>query len=382
MAEDIASDTFLAALETWTFKGIPENPTAWLYVVAKNKARNAMQRDRVFAEKIAGKASLVNDPSAEIDIDWSDDNITDSQLKMLFAICHPTIPVEAQVGLSLRILCGFGIDEIADAFLTNKEVINKRLFRAREKLRVENIRIEFPQASEIRKRTDAVLTTLYLLFNEGYYSQSRDVVLREDLCLEAMRLVRLLIDHEHTNIPATRALLALMCFHASRFKARTDEHGGMVLYADQDDTLWDRELIARGVYYLHLAAQGTKLSKYHIEAAIAYWMTVRTESLEKWNSILQLYDQLLQLEYSPVAALNRTYAFSKIHGKMKAISEAEKLKLLDNRFYFMLLGELYTGINGDYAKKNFTEALSFAKNQAERRIIQARIDALAVDAGR
>src|SRR5205085_1298694 len=138
---------------------------------------------------------------------------------MLFAICQPSIAVEAQIGLALRILCGFGIDEIANAFLTNKETVNKRLFRAREKLRSENIRVELPSDAALQGRMDAVLLTLYLLFNEGYYSESHDVIFREDLCFEAMRLVKLLNDNESTNLPAANALLARMCFHASRIPA-------------------------------------------------------------------------------------------------------------------------------------------------------------------
>jgi len=150
----------------------------------------------------------------------SDKNITDSQLQMLFAVCHPSISTEAQIGLSLRILCGFGIDEIANAFLTNKETINKRLSRAKEKLRLEKVQIEFPGEAEINKRLETVLTTLYLLFNEGYYSESEDTIVREDLCQEAMRLTYLLIENEQTNQPNVNALLSLMCFHSSRFAAR------------------------------------------------------------------------------------------------------------------------------------------------------------------
>jgi RNA polymerase sigma-70 factor (ECF subfamily) len=185
-AEDIASETFLSALETWPYKGIPENHTAWLYTVAKNKAKNYFARNHLFAEKIAKQVKTLSTDKEEIQIDLSDKNITDSQLQMLFAICHPSIPAEAQIGLALRILCGFGIDEIADAFLTNKETINKRLFRAKEKLRIEKIPIQFPASVEINDRLENILTTLYLLFNEGYYSESNESIIRQDLCLEAM----------------------------------------------------------------------------------------------------------------------------------------------------------------------------------------------------
>jgi len=376
IAEDIAGETFLSALETWPYKGIPENPAAWLYSVAKNKAKNYINREHIFTEKVAGQIKSATPLTEEMIIDLSEKNITDSQLQMMFAICHPAIPVESQIGLALRILCGFGIDEIANALLTNKETINKRLFRAREKLRLEKVTIEFPDARKINQRIEPVLTTLYLLFNEGYYSESQDNILREDLCLEAMRLTYLLIENEHTNQPAVNALLSLMCFQSSRFAARKDERGEAILYNDQDEKLWNMELIEKGVYFLNLSAQGNEISKYHIEASIAYWHTKKKDSKEKWESILQLFNQLLQIEYSPIAALNRTYALSKANGKAEAIVEAEKLNLADNHFYYTLLGELYTGINNGKAKQNFQKALSLAKTLTDRQTIQKKIEKL------
>ncbi len=374
VAEDIASETFLSALETWTFNGVPKNPTAWLYYVAKNKAKNHLIRDRVFAEKISGQ---LNHSTYEVpEIDLSDENITDSQLQMLFAICHPSISTDAQISMSLRILCGFGIDEIANALLTNKETINKRLFRAKEKLRLEKIQLEFPCEAEVDSRLETVLKILYLLFNEGYYSESEDSIIREDLCLEAMRLTYLLLENKQTNQTSANALFSLMCFHASRFEARKNIKGEIILYQDQDETLWNYELISKGAYYLHLAARENKISKYHLEAGIAYWHTQKSETLEKWENILQLYNQLLQIEYSPIAALNRTFALSKVNGKHEAVSEAEKLKLADNHFYFMLLGELYQDLDNEKAKQHFRTALSLARTQTDRKTIQKRIDNL------
>ena len=376
VAEDIASETFLSALETWTYKGIPENPVAWLYTVAKNKAKNHITRSHLFTEKIAPQIKHSSPAELEIAIDLSDKNITDSQLQMLFAICHPSISTEAQIGLSLRILCGFGIEEIANAFLLNKETINKRLYRAKEKLRLEKVKIEFPPEEDINKRLETVLTILYLLYNEGYYSESQDSVLREDLCKEAMRLTHLLIENEQTNQPAVNALFALMCFHSSRFPARKNENGEIILYQDQDESLWDHELITRGVYFLKQASQGIKISKYHLEANIAYWHTIKADTKEKWENILQLYNRLLQIEYSPIAALNRTYALSKANGKQEAIAEAEKLDLRDNHFYFTLLGELYTGIDNEKAKQFFQSGFSLAKTQADKQTIQKKMENL------
>jgi RNA polymerase sigma-70 factor (ECF subfamily) len=311
-----------------------------------------------------------------MEIDLSEQNVFDSQLQMMFAICHPSISAEAQIGLSLRILCGFGIDEIASAFLTNKETINKRLFRAREKLRIEKVKIELPSKDEIDARLDTVLTTLYLLFSEGYYSESQDEVLREELCFEAMRLTQLLTENGKTNLPKVNALLGLMCFHASRFEARKNTNGEITLYEDQDENVWNQQLISKGVYFLKLSSQGNQISKYHLEAGIACWHTQKEDTREKWENILQLYNLLLQIEYSPIAALNRTYALSKARGKQEAIIEAEKLNLSNNHYYFTLLGELYKGIDNDKAKKNFEKALSLARTSADKKTIQIQIDQL------
>jgi RNA polymerase sigma factor (sigma-70 family) len=376
IAEDIASDTFLQATETWGLKGLPENPTAWLYTVSKNKAKDYLKHNTIFTRKIVQDIKRSSTQTEEIEIDLSNKNILDSQLQMMFAICHPAISGEAQIGLSLRILCGFGIEEIADAFLSNKETINKRLFRAKEKLRTENVKIEFPKATEINKRLETVLTTLYLLFNEGYYSQSQNTTLRKDLCFEAMRLTHLLTENEQTNQPFVNALLSLMCFHASRFEARINQNGEIILYEDQDTNLWNAALIRKGEYYLNLAAKGAELTKYHIEAAIAYWHTIKKDTIEKWENILQLYNKLLQIEYSPIAALNRTYALSKANGKEEAIAEAEKLKLTNNHLYHSLLGNLYTNIDNAKALYHLQTALSLTKSTAEKIVISDKIAAI------
>lgn len=376
LAEDIVSETFLQAIETWPHHGIPDNPSAWLYAVAKNKAKNQLKRQQLFQGKIMPDLMNARGQSQELELDLSPQNITDSQLQMLFAICHPAIPLEAQIGLALRTLCGFGIDEIATAFLSNKETINKRLFRAREKLRQEKVAIEIPGAMAIQERLASVLTTLYLLFSEGYYSESQDSVLRKDFCLEAMRLTYSLIEYAPTNQPQVNALMALMCFQASRFEARTSEKGEMLLYHEQDESQWDEELIVRGAYFLKQAAQGNTLSKYHLEAQIAYWHTIKQDSPEKWQQILQLYNHLLVLEYSPIIALNRTYALAKVKGNAAAILEAEKLKLENNHFYYTLLGELYSPIDPLKAKIYLERALAIAKSQTDKQTIQKKIDQL------
>jgi RNA polymerase sigma factor (sigma-70 family) len=373
-AEDIASDTFLTAAQAWGYNGIPKNPVAWLYTVAKNKAINHLQHHLVFESKVSPELKNALSEPYETEIDLSLQNINDSQLQMMFAICHPSIPPEAQIGLSLRILCGFGIQEIAEAFLTNKETINKRLFRAKEKLRGEKIKIEFPNQSEIDTRLENVLTTIYLLFNEGYYSVSQEQTLRKDLCFEAMRLCHMLIENKGTNKPKVNALLALMYFHSSRFDARINKNGEIILYEDQDTRLWDQEMITKGCYFLNCSSCGNELSKYHLEATIAYWSTIKQDTKEKWENILQLYNRFLQIAYSPIAALNRTYALAKARGKKEAILEAEKLNLEENQFYFALLGELYLDIDNINARQKFQKALSLAKTPADKYTIQKKIN--------
>lgn len=376
IAEDITNDTFLLATETWSVKGIPENPSAWLYIVAKNKTKDYLKRNKIFTEKIVSDIRYNEEQVEEIEIDLSDKNSKDSQLQMIFAICNPTISAAAQIGLALRILCGFGIEEIAEAFLTHKETINKRLFRAKEKLRTANIRIELPNENEIDKRLETVLTTLYLLFNEGYHSTTQNTHLRKELCWEAMRLTYFLIENPATNKPIVNALLSLMCFHASRFEARTNELGEAVLYEEQNKDLWNEDLIHKGNFFLIESAKGQEVSKYHLEASIAYWHSTKIENENKWDNILALYNQLLQIEYSPITALNRTYALSRVFGKEKAICEALKLDLTENHFYHALLGNLYTDLNHKKAIFHFEIAYKLAKAKNDKMIIHNHLQKL------
>ncbi|WP_175634539.1 RNA polymerase sigma factor [Pedobacter ghigonis] len=378
-AEDIVSDTFLTATESWSIKGIPENPTAWLYTVAKNKTKNYLRHHAVFEQKLVNQIQIETENETEIDLDLSDKNINDSQLAMMFTICDPVVSKEAQIALALNLLCGFGVQEIADGFLTGKDTIYKRLKRAKEKLKEAGIKIEQPKITAINQRLETVLTTLYLLFSEGYYSVSNDATLRKDVCAEAMRLNYLLISNAITDVPAVNALFSLMCFHASRFDARTDASGTAILYEDQDEKLWNKELIEQGIYYLNRASKGDTLTKYHLEAAIAYWHTHKTDRAEKWENILQLYNQLLILEYSPIIAMNRTFALAKTNGKAAAIAEAEKLNLNDNHLYFSLLGNLYSGIDDQKALKHFNTAIDLAVTAADKKMIEKSIQKLSIN---
>lgn len=375
IAEDIVSETFLLAAETWDTKGIPPNPAAWLYTVAKQKTLYHFRRGKIFDEKVRPEITAAQQLAEEGDaLNFSPENIKDSQLQMLFAVCNPAIASEAQIGLALRILCGFGIDEIAEAFLSNKETINKRLFRAKEKLRTEKVKMELPPAHEITQRLDNVLHIIYLLFSEGYYSQTQNQILRQDLCVEALRLGLMLTTYDKTNLPKTNALIALMCFHASRFNARQSGDDLLVLYEAQDESLWDQALINQGIHFMQLSAEGNEITSYHLEARIAYWHCMKEDTPEKWEEILQLYNSLLMINYSPSVALNRTFALYKANGQAAALIAAEKLKLENNHFYFILLGELYKNIDNAKAKLNFQKAWQLAKTDTEKRGIAAQIN--------
>ncbi|WP_142683968.1 RNA polymerase sigma factor [Chitinophaga polysaccharea] len=375
IAEDIVSETFLLASETWGMKGLPPNPTAWLYTVAKQKAIHHFRRNKIFDTKVLPEITVRQELTDEAEaLSFSQENIQDSQLQMLFAVCNPAIASEAQIGLALRILCGFGIDEIAEAFLSNKETINKRLFRAKEKLRAEKIKMELPPENDIPQRLDNVLHIIYLLFSEGYYSQTQNQILQQDLCLEALRLGLMLAAYDKTNLPKTNALIALMCFHASRFNARQAGEGEVVLYEAQNESLWDYSLINQGIHFLQLSAEGNEVSSYHLEARIAYWHCIKEDTPEKWNEILQLYNALLMINYSPSVALNRTFALYKANGQHEALAEAEKLKLENNHFYYVLLGELYKNIDNKKAKASFEKAFQLAKTDTEKQGIQAQLN--------
>jgi RNA polymerase sigma factor (sigma-70 family) len=375
IAEDIASETFLKANELWSIKGLPENPTAWLYTVAKNKTKDYLKRNTLFEKEIMPAVKPQEMQSDEPFIDFTKQNISDSQLAMIFAVCNPINSDEAQISLALQILCGFSVEEIANAFLSNKQTIKKRLLRARGNLRKENFKLQSLSTSEIQARIDNVLITLYLLFNEGYFSKSNNNIIRKDLCAEAIRLTLILSEDPKTGTAQTDALLALMCFQSSRLDARINEIQEPVLFEEQDKKLWDKELIDRGNYYLVKACTGNEISKYHLEARIAYWHTT-TADVKKWENILELYNMLLQLEYSPAAALNRTFAFSKVYGKKKAIIEAEKLALTESLFYYSLLGNLYTDIDNSQAIQYFQSALQLTKSIADKAIINRNIHKL------
>lgn len=374
IAEDIASDTFLKASEHWAINGIPKNPTAWLYSVAKNKTKDYFKNLSVFETKI--KTQRETDKlQGEHDFEYNSQIITDSQLSMIFAVCNPANSNESQICLALQILCGFSVEEIANAFLTKTETIKKRLQRARTNLRNDNFQIKSLSDVEIKSRLETVLKTLYLLFNEGYFSKTNNKQIRIELCSEATRLTLLLTENPLTNTTQVNALLALMCFQSSRLEARAKVNGEAILFEEQDKNLWDQSLIQRGNFYLVNATNGTEISKYHLEAAIAYWHTTATNN-EKWQHILQLYNQLILIECSPITALNRAFAFAKVYGYEKAISEAEKLNLMESNYYHELLGYLYANTDIDTAILHYTKAISLTKSKTEQQTLCKEIELL------
>jgi len=372
IAEDIASETFLKAYESWAVHGLPDNPTAWLYTVAKNKTKDYFKHLGVVETKTR-EALETNEFEVEQEFEFSNQNVSDSQLAMIFSVCNPANSTEAQICLALQILCGFSLEEIANAFLARSETIKKRLQRARTNLRKENFEIKNLSEIDVKSRLNAVLKTLYLLFNEGYFSQTNNLLIRKDLCSEAIRLVLILTENPLTNTPQVNALLALMCFQSSRLEARTNSRGEAILYDLQDKGLWNKTLIEKGNYYLMSACKGNEVSKYHLEAAIAYWHTTPTDE-NKWKHILDLYNQLALIESSPITALNRIFAYSKIYGNHKAITEVEKLDLTDNNYYHGLLGYLYADNNIDQAISHYEQAIKLTKSKMERQTLVKEIE--------
>lgn len=386
LAEDVVQESFMKAFQEWRFTSLPPNPTAWLMTTARNKAIDAVRRNKhqiKFADDISYLLKSEYAAVSTVNEMFLDTEIADSQLRMIFTCCHPSLPPEMQVPLTLRTLSGFGIQEIAKALLTNKETINKRLYRARQYVREKEIKFEIPVGPALTPRLEMVYTVLYLLFNEGYNSGNPDELIRKDLCAEAMRLCLLLSEHSAGNRPKTYALLALMCFHASRFDSRMNSDNEIVLLPDQDRSVWDRELISRGEYYLSRAAEGEELSEYHIEAAISaqYCLAPRFEETD-WRSIAGLYDALLTMKENPLVKLNRAVVLARIHGPQAAIDEVHRIdgrESLASKHYLYnaVLGQLYLEAS-DYAKARhfITAAGELTSSEAEKRLLKRKLSSI------
>ena len=381
LAEDIVQDALLKALNTWKYQGIPDNPSAWLYKTAKNKAIDLLRKQHVLKK-------IENELVYELQSEWTlsptvnqlflENEIEDSQLRMIFACCHPSIPYESQIALTLKTLCGLSVNEIAHGFLTTEETISKRLYRAKEKIRSERIALEAPTEVFLQERLRAVLHTLYLLFNEGHNSSHPEILVREDLCEEAMRLCILLTQNTRTNLPRTRALLALMCFQASRLNARIADDGNIVLLRYQNRLIWNQDLISRGHAYLVSAASGEELSDYHLEAAIAACHAFApTFEQTDWPRILSLYELLSKVKPGPIVDLNKAIATGYVESAQRGIEELNKIEGLERHYlYHAALGDFYFQ-SGDTLRAMFRYkiALPLTSSNQEKKLIEQKMKA-------
>lgn len=379
LAEDIVQDALLKALNTWKYQGIPDNPSAWLYRTAKNKAIDLLRKQQVL-KKIEGELAH------ELKSEWTlaptvqqlflENEIEDSQLRMIFACCHPAIPYESQIALTLKTLCGLSVNEIARGFLTTEETISKRLYRAKEKIRSEKIELEAPSEGMLSTRLDAVLHTLYLLFNEGYNSSHAEMLLRQDLCADAIRLCMLLTQQPKTNLPKVNALLALMCFQASRLDARQADDGSIILLKNQNRTLWNQELIARGQSYLNSAASGEELTDYHLEAAIAACHALApTFEQTDWPQILNLYQLLSTIKPGPIVDLNKAIVTGYMQSPQRGIDELNKINGLENHYlYHTALGDFYLQAEDKQrATLCYQLALPLTTSNQEKQLIEQKM---------
>ncbi|HEY2721504.1 MAG TPA: sigma-70 family RNA polymerase sigma factor [Chitinophagaceae bacterium] len=379
IAQDIVQDTLLQAMNTWPYNNIPENPSAWLYRVARNKAIDFLRRRKKFNEIAPQYSYLLQSEytlASTVNNLFLENEIQDSQLRMIFACSHPAITEESQIALTLKTLCGLNAGEIAKAFLTNEETINKRIYRAKEKIRIERIELNVPQGKELPMRLDIVLKSLYLLFNEGYNSSHPDLLIRDDLCQEATRLVFLLTTYQLTNTSRTNALLSLMCFQASRLQARLDDKGNIILLKHQDRSKWYKPLIERGTRYLELASETADISAYHLEAAIASLHAVApTFEQTDWKSIYDLYEVLYKLQPVPIIALNKAIASAYATSKENALDQLLKIKGLENYYlYHTSVGEIYFELdNRKMAKKFYEIALNLTTSKQERQLLKTKI---------
>lgn len=378
-AQDIVQDTLLQAMNTWRFKGIPENPPAWLYTIAKNKAIDFLRRQKKFQEITPQYAYLTTSEyslTPTVQNLFLEHEIQDSQLRMMFAACHPAIPEESQIAFTLKTLCGLSVPEIAKAFLTPDETISKRIYRAKEKIKQEKIELDVPVANELPARIDSVLKSLYLLFNEGYNSSHPEQLIRQDLCEEAMRLCHLLAQHSLTAFPRTKALLSLMCFQSSRLNTRLDDKGNIILLKYQDRSKWYRPLIKKGFDYLDKAAEPPEISTYHFEAAIAS-LHAAAPSFERtdWKSIYHLYEMLYQYQPNPIVAMNKAIASAYAISKEKALEDLHEIKGLSQyHIYFATIGELYLEMQQlQQAKAYFEKAIALTGSQSEQQLLLHKI---------
>lgn len=368
LVEDVAQGALLQAMRTWSITGIPPNPSAWITRVAINLARDTFRHRRMSAGKESAVITHLEQLQPAAALPGDDDfEIQDNALRMMFVCCHPALAADAQVILALKVLCGFSTAEIARAFLSSEAAIEKQLTRTKQRIRDSNIPFEIPNALELPGRLDGVLAALYLLFNEGYKASSGDRLVREELCLEAVRLMSLLVTHPAGQTPRSHALLALMLLTAARFPSRLDEQGELLRLDDQDRSKWDQALIDRGLMYLTAAAQGNDLCEYHLQAGIAAChCTAPDHASTDWERILRYYDELVRLKPSPMIELNRAVAVANVHGAEVALDVLTAMPQRDRLESHYLLhavtGELHWRLHQHAAAAaHFRRALQLAQ---------------------
>lgn len=383
MVEDVVQEAFLQAMRTWRMNQLPDNPSGWLMRVARNRAIDIIRRKQFFnhySQEVAGV--LQQEAEQTVEQFFHESEIADSQLRMIFACCHPALKEEDQVALTLKTVSGFGVTEIARALMTNDTVIQKRLYRAKQYLKENTIALEIPAGNDLTRRLHMVYTVLYLLFNEGYNSVKSDELIRKDLCAEAMRLALLLAEHRAGKRPATFALLALMCLHASRFESRIDENNSIVLLQHQDRSTWNKELIQRGYFFLNLSSRGDELTIYHLESAIAaeHAMAASFEATN-WERMLKLYDLLLEQKRTPMVLLNRAIVLAQLGKAPEAIRDIWQIPdieaLLKSQYIFnAVLGDLYRQTGDEQnARKYLQQAYDMTNSLAEKKLIAGKLSA-------
>jgi len=384
LVEDVVQDAFCRALEVWPFRGVPENPSAWLMTAAKNRALDVLRRERT-ARTYEPELSLL------LQSEWTlvpvvqemltDNAIKDDQLRMMFTCCHPRLPEEAQVMLVLHILCGFSIAEVASAFVTSYTAVEKRIPRAKKTLAGLKMLFDTQAPAQFSARVPAVQRALYLLFNEGYHGASAESAIRTELCHEAMRLTALLLEHPLGATSASYALSALMCLNQARLPARLDASGRLKSLFDQDRSKWDHDLVGEGLQLLELSAKGSELTEYHVEAAIAaIHATAPSMQDTDWGKVVSLYDSLLSIRPSPIVALNRAIAIGQRDGAERGLQELRAIvsaeRLVNYPFYHAAFGEseLQSGRTA-VASEHFSRALGLSRNAMERRFFELRLNA-------
>jgi RNA polymerase sigma-70 factor (ECF subfamily) len=384
LAQDVVQEAFCRALEIWPFRGIPDNPSAWLMLTAKNCALDVLRRERTardFAPELTNVLQSEWTLAPAMEELFAPEEIKDDLLRMMFSCCQPRVPELAQVALILHVLCGFSVDEIAGAFVSGHAAIEKRIIRGKKALAQSRRLFDVSTADVFATRLPAVQRALYLLFNEGYHGASPKAAVRAELCGEAIRLTAILLQHPFGATPSTYALAALMTLNAARLPARVDASGNLVALTDQDRSQWDWQRVAEGMKLLELSTPGTDLSAYHIEAAIAAIHTgaPRTEDTD-WRTIVSLYDVLMTLTPTPVVALNRAIAIAQVDGPERGLTEiqaiADRDRLSTYPFYLATLGELELRRGQPArARTHFEAALERTRSPMERRFIEQRIRA-------